>query len=83
VAVAMRDGPDAGLELIDAILDRQQLVEYHLTHAARAELCRRAGKLQEAVTAYELAVSFARQEPERRYLSRRLSEIRRSLEKDE
>ena len=81
VAVAMRDGPDAGLELIDAILNRQQLVEYHLTHAARAELCRRAGRLEEALAAYELAMTLVRQEPERRFLARRLSDLRRSLEK--
>ncbi|MFO1008242.1 MAG: RNA polymerase sigma factor [Planctomycetaceae bacterium] len=81
VAVAMRDGPDAGLALINALLDRQQLVDYHLTHAARAELCRRAGKLPEAVSAYELAMTLARQEPERRFLARRLSEVHRSMEK--
>lgn len=81
VAVAMRDGPDAGLKLIDGILNRQQLVEYHLTHAARAELCRRAGRLEESLAAYELAMTLARQEPERRFLARRLSDLRRSLEK--
>ena len=81
VAVAMRDGPDAGLELINAILDRQQLVDYHLTHAARAELCRRAGRLEEALAAYELAMMLVRQEPERRFLARRLSDLRLSLDK--
>ena len=74
-------GPDAGLELINSILDRQQLVDYHLTHAARAELCRRAGRLEEALAAYELAMTLVRQEPERRFLARRLSDLRLSLDK--
>jgi len=75
VAVAMRDGPEAGLVLIDAILKRGDLVDYHRAHAARAELCRRSGKMSDAKNAYERALSLARQEPERRFLSRRLSEI--------
>jgi RNA polymerase sigma-70 factor, ECF subfamily len=75
VAVAMRDGPEAGLVLIDAILERGELVDYHLAHAARAELCRRSGKMSEAKNSYERALALARQEPERRFLSRRLSEI--------
>ena len=75
VAVAMRDGPEAGLVLIDAILERGDLADYHLSHAARAELCRRSGKMSEAKNSYERALSLARQEPERRFLSRRLSEI--------
>jgi RNA polymerase sigma-70 factor, ECF subfamily len=75
VAVAMRDGPAAGLVLIDAILERGDLVDYHLTHAARAELCRRSGKMSDAKSAYERALSLARQEPERRFLTRRLSEL--------
>ncbi|MGO9919310.1 MAG: RNA polymerase sigma factor [Isosphaeraceae bacterium] len=75
VAVAMRDGPEAGLVLIDAILDRGDLVDYHLAHAARAELCRRSGKLSDARNSYERALSLARQEPEQRFLTRRLSEI--------
>jgi RNA polymerase sigma-70 factor (ECF subfamily) len=75
VAVAMRDGPEAGLLLIDAILERGELVDYHLAHAARAELCRRSGKMSEAKNSYERALALARQEPERRFLSRRLSEI--------
>ena len=75
VAVAMRDGPDAGLVLIDAILDRGDLADYHLAHAAKAELCRRSGKMYEARNSYERALSLARQEPERRFLSRRLSEL--------
>lgn len=75
VAVAMRDGPEAGLNLIDAILRRGELTDYHLSHAARAELCRRAGKIDEARLAYQQAISLVRQEPERRFLIRRLSEI--------
>ncbi len=75
VAVAMRDGPEAGLVLIDAILKRGDLVDYHRAHAARAELCRRSGKLSDAKNSYERALSLARQEPERRFLTRRLSEI--------
>ncbi len=75
VAVAMRDGPEAGLVLIDAILKRGDLVDYHLAHAVRAELCRRSGKMSDAKNSYERALSLARQEPERRFLTRRLSEI--------
>jgi RNA polymerase sigma-70 factor, ECF subfamily len=75
VAVAMRDGPEAGLVLIDAILERGELVDYHLSHAARAELCRRSGKMSEAKSSYERALSLAGQEPEQRFLTRRLSEI--------
>jgi RNA polymerase sigma-70 factor, ECF subfamily len=75
VAVAMRDGPEAGLVLIDAILERGDLVDYHRAHAAQAELCRRSGKMSDAKNAYQRAISLARQEPERRFLTRRLSEI--------
>lgn len=75
VAVAMRDGPAAGLALIDAILGRGDLNEYHLAHAARADLCRRLGKTAQARASYERAVTLARQEPERRFLERRLAEL--------
>jgi RNA polymerase sigma-70 factor (ECF subfamily) len=75
VAVAMRDGPLAGLELIDGILGRGDLADYHLAHSARAELCRRLERMTEARTAYERALALARQEPERRFLKRRLSEL--------
>jgi RNA polymerase sigma-70 factor (ECF subfamily) len=75
VAVAMRDGPEAGLALIDAILNRGDLVDHHRAHAARAELCRRSGKMSDAKKSYERAISLARQEPERRFLTRRMSEI--------
>jgi RNA polymerase sigma-70 factor (ECF subfamily) len=75
VAVAMRDGPEAGLVLIDAILERGDLADYHLAHAARAELCRRSGRISDAKDSFERALSLARQEPERQFLTRRLSEL--------
>ena len=75
VAVAMRDGAAAGLELIDAILARGELLDYHLAHAARAELCRRSGRLADARASYQRAVALARQEPERRFLESRLREL--------
>jgi RNA polymerase sigma-70 factor (ECF subfamily) len=77
VAVAMRDGPAAGLALIDAILSRGELSAYHLAHAARADLCRRLGRTADAEAAYRQALSLARQEPERRFLERRLAELNR------
>ena len=75
VAVAMRDGPAAGLALIDAILARGDLADYHLAHSARAELCRRLGRTTDARAAYERALGLARQEPQRRFLERRLGEL--------
>ena len=75
VAVAMRDGPAAGLELIDAILARGDLTDYHLAYAARADFCRRLGRRAEAERAYRQAIDLARQEPERRFLERRLAEF--------
>lgn len=75
VAVAMRDGPAAGLALTDAVLARGDLDEYHLAHAARADLLRRLGRRDEARAAYERALALARQEPERRFLSKRLSQL--------
>jgi RNA polymerase sigma-70 factor, ECF subfamily len=74
-AVAMRDGPAAGLALIDAILARGDLSDYHLAHSARADLCRRLGKTAEARASYERALALTRQEPERRFLKRRLAEL--------
>jgi RNA polymerase sigma-70 factor (ECF subfamily) len=73
VAVAMRDGPAAGLELVDAILDRGDLTAYRLAHAARADLCRRLGRAGDARAAYRRALELTRQEPERRFLERRLA----------
>ncbi len=75
VAVAMRDGPADGLTLVDAILARGDLRDYHLAHATRADLCRRLGKTAEARVSYERAIALARQEPERRFLERRLAEL--------
>jgi len=75
VAVAMRDGPTAGLALIDAILGRGDLADYHLAHAARADLCRRLGRTAEARASYERALSLTEQKPERRFLERRLAEL--------
>jgi RNA polymerase sigma-70 factor (ECF subfamily) len=75
VAIAVRDGPAAGLELVDAILGRGQLKEYRLAHAARADLLRRLGRSEEARTAYEKALTLTKQEPERRFLERRLAEL--------
>jgi RNA polymerase sigma-70 factor (ECF subfamily) len=74
-AVAMRDGPLAGLGLIDAILARGDLGNYHLAHAARADLCRRLGRTADARVSYERALSLTQQEPERRFLTRRLAEL--------
>ena len=75
VAIAMRDGPVAGLALIDAILARGNLQDYHLAHAAHADLCRRSGNTAQARASYKRALALARQEPERRFLERRLAEL--------
>jgi len=75
VAVAMRDGPRAGLDLVEAILAEGRLSEYHLAHAARADLCRRLGMADEARESYRRALELARQEPERRFLEKRLREL--------
>jgi len=75
VAVAMRDGPATGLDLIEGILARGDLSDYHLAHAAHADLCRRLGRSAEARAAYQRALALARQEPERRFLMRRLAEL--------
>jgi RNA polymerase sigma-70 factor (ECF subfamily) len=75
VAVAMRDGPEAGLALIDAILAEGALADYHLAHAARADMCRRLGRTGDARTAYQQALSLARQEPERRFLEGRIKNL--------
>jgi RNA polymerase sigma-70 factor (ECF subfamily) len=75
VAVAMRDGPAAGLALVDEILARGELADYRLAHAARAELCRRLGKTDDARRSYERALKMTRQEPERRLIEKRLKEL--------
>jgi RNA polymerase sigma-70 factor (ECF subfamily) len=77
VAVAMRDGPEAGLALIDDILANGDLADYHLAHAARADLCRRLGRANEARESYERALALAKQEPERRFLNKRLQELQK------
>ncbi|HUR57568.1 MAG TPA: RNA polymerase sigma factor, partial [Opitutaceae bacterium] len=74
-AVAMHEGPAAGLALIDAILARGELRDYHLAHAARADLCRRLGRRDEARTAYAQAHTLAKSEPEKRFLEKRLHEL--------
>jgi RNA polymerase sigma-70 factor, ECF subfamily len=74
-AVAMRDGPAAGLALVDAILARGDLAEYYLAHSARADLCRRLGRTEDARGSYRRALELTRQEPERRFLERRLREL--------
>jgi RNA polymerase sigma-70 factor (ECF subfamily) len=76
-AIAMRDGPAAGLGLIDGILGRGELADYAPAHAARADLCRRLERTEEARTAYERALALTRQEPQRRFLERRLLSLRR------
>lgn len=82
VAVAMRDGPEPALRLVNALLAGGELDQYHLAHAVRADLCRRLGRVDEARAAYERALGTARQEPERRFLQVRLSELDRSAELD-
>ncbi|MDL1879367.1 RNA polymerase subunit sigma-24, partial [Cytophagia bacterium CHB2] len=74
-AIAMRDGPSAGLMLIDNLFARGDPGDYHLAHSAKAELCRRLGRTTEARTSYERALSLAQQEPERRFLERRLRDL--------
>jgi len=74
-AIAMRDGPETGLELIDRILAMGELVDYYPAHAARGELCRRLGRVSDAMAAYRRTLELVTQEPERRFLERRLTEL--------
>jgi RNA polymerase sigma-70 factor, ECF subfamily len=76
-AVAMRDGPEHGVRLIDAILDRGDLRDYHVAHAARADLCRRAGRTADAIASYRRALALTTQSAERRFIERRLAELKR------
>jgi len=76
-AIAMRDGPAAGLGIVDAILARGDLADYQLAHAAQADFLRRLGRFDESRTAYERALALTRQEPQRRFIERRLAEIGR------
>jgi RNA polymerase sigma-70 factor (ECF subfamily) len=79
VAIAMHEGPEQGLRLIDGLLAREELANYPLAYSARADLCRRLGRLPEARASYEKALALARREPERRFLSRRLEELKEKL----
>jgi RNA polymerase sigma-70 factor, ECF subfamily len=76
-AIAMRDGPEAGLRLIDQLLVRGELPEYPLIHSARAELCRKLGRMADATASYDRALALTTQEPQRRFLERRLADTRK------
>ena len=76
VAIAMRDGPEAGLAHIDAVLDDGELASYHLAHAARADMCRRLGRTAEARSSYEKALALTQQEPERQFLQERIRQLK-------
>jgi RNA polymerase sigma-70 factor (ECF subfamily) len=76
VAIAECEGPEQGLRLVDDLLAREQLSSYHLAHSARADLCRRLGRISEARASYEKAFNLARHEPDRRFLARRLEELK-------
>jgi RNA polymerase sigma-70 factor (ECF subfamily) len=75
-AVAMRDGPEAGIRLIDEIFARGELDDYQFAHSARGELCRRAGRVSEAQASFTRALELAKLEPERRFLARRIEQLR-------
>jgi RNA polymerase sigma-70 factor (ECF subfamily) len=75
VALAMRDGPETGLEALDALLAEGELGDYQLAHAARADLCRRLGRHGEARTAYRRAIELTAQGPARRFLEKRLAAL--------
>jgi RNA polymerase sigma-70 factor (ECF subfamily) len=76
VAIAMRDGPEAGLALIDALLAHGELANYYLTHSARADLCRRLGRTDDARSSYEKALALTQQEPERQFLQERIRQLK-------
>jgi RNA polymerase sigma-70 factor (ECF subfamily) len=76
VAIAMRDGPEAGLAHIDAVLERGELADYYLAHSARADMCRRLGKTAEARSSYEKALALTQQEPERQFLQARIRQLK-------
>ena len=75
VAIAMHDGPEVGLALIDAVLGRGGLTNYYLAHSARADMCRRLGRTVEARSSYEKALALTQQEPERAFLEQRLRQL--------
>ena len=76
VAIAMRDGPEAGLTHIDAVLERGELANYYLAHSAHAELCRRLGRTAEARASYEKALALTQQGPERKFLQERIRQLK-------
>src|SRR3984957_10703953 len=76
VAIAMRDGPEAGLTLIDAVLEHGELADYYLAHSARADMCRRLGRTAEARSSYEKALALTQQEPERQFLQERIRQLK-------
>jgi RNA polymerase sigma-70 factor (ECF subfamily) len=76
VAVAMSDGPEAGLAQVDAVLERRELANYYLAHSARAEMYRRLGRKAEAISAYEKALALTQQEPERQFLQERIRQLK-------
>ena len=76
VAIAMRDGPEAGLAHIDAVLEHGELANYYLAHSARADMCRRLGRTAEARSAYEKALALTQQEPERQFLQERIRQLK-------
>ncbi|MGC1423020.1 MAG: RNA polymerase sigma factor [Terracidiphilus sp.] len=81
VAVAMRDGPEAGLAHIDAVLAHGELANYYLAHAARADMCRRLGRTVEARASYEMALALTQQEPERQFLQERIRQLNEKIKK--
>ena len=76
VAIAMRDGPEAGLTHIDAVLEQGELANYYLAHSARADMYRRLGRTAEARSAYEKALALTQQEPERQFLQERIRQLK-------
>ena len=76
VAIAMRDGPEAGLKQIDAVLEHGELTNYYLAHSARADMCRRLGRTAEARTSYQRALALTQQEPERQFLQDRIRQLK-------
>jgi RNA polymerase sigma-70 factor, ECF subfamily len=76
VAIAMRDGPEAGLTHIDAVLEQGELANYYLAHSARADMCRRLGRTAEARSSYEKALALTQQEPERQFLQERIRQLK-------
>jgi RNA polymerase sigma-70 factor (ECF subfamily) len=76
VAIAMRDGPEAGLTHIDAVLEHGDLANYYLAHSARAEMYRRLGRTAEARSSYEKALALTQQEPERQFLQERIRQLK-------